>query len=142
MLRLPKAQHLLYIDFSDAPGNHQSFLTLIFRVYRLSAPGLVFLFRRTDCLPWSASSRHRPLTVSASDDDGGGSPRKRPHLAEEADDPEGASRPKHLIAGRAFDNLDEDLDRLPTEELRDILKEVDPVSWKLRHDMDRRKIKR
>lgn len=69
------------------------------------------------------------------DDHGGGPrPRKRPHL-----DADGAG---HVIAGRRFANLEGDLERLSTAELRDILKEVDPVSWRLRHDSDRRKIMR
>ncbi|KAJ1529274.1 hypothetical protein ONE63_006074 [Megalurothrips usitatus] len=68
-------------------------------------------------------------------EDEGGTPRKKPHLDETA-------AKKYVIAGRQFDNLDDDLERLPTEELRDILKEIDPVSCNHRHEMDRRKIKR
>lgn len=55
-------------------------------------------------------------------------PRKRPH------------RDQYVIAGRTFANLDEDLEKLATEELREILREIDPVSWELLQD--RRKIRR
>lgn len=67
----------------------------------------------------------------ASDDDDG-VPCKKPNLEAK----------KYVIAGREFANLDEDLEKLSIDELRAILKEVDPVSWKLRHDADRRKITR
>ncbi|XP_034249511.1 tRNA dimethylallyltransferase [Thrips palmi] len=57
----------------------------------------------------------------------GQAPRKRPH------------RDQYVIAGRTFANLD-DLEKLGTEELREILKEIDPASWELLQD--RRKIRR
>lgn len=80
--------------------------------------------------------------MEAEAEDGAGA-KKRPRLEETPaeDEPQGRGT-GYVIAGRHFQNLDEDLDRLPLEELRDILKEIDPVSWSMRSDTDRRKIQR
>ena len=81
------------------------------------------------------------LAAEAEEKDGA-SAEKRPRLEEALEEAGGGGGGGDVIAGRPFRNLDQDLDELPLEELRDILKEVDPVSWRMRHDGDRRKIQR